>query len=169
MNDVIHQFFGLNMDFNRFKDVVVNIIWVLSICGIGIELSPIKFNPIKSFMRFVLAPFRAIVKEELEPVLARIDKHGKEIDKLTQRIDEKEIEREQDKLSEWRWKILNFGDQLRAENEATKEMYDYIAKLHDKYIIEIKKNNLTNGVMDATWEYIEEKYKNHLKNNDFIG
>lgn len=165
MNEIVQC--GLN--FNRFKDTVVNIIWMLSILGIGIEVSPLKFNPIKSFVNFIFKPLRAIVQEELKPLKDEIKKNAAQIDQMNKRMDETERISEEEQLSSQRWKILNFGDQLRSGQEKSKEAYDYIISLHDAYSAEIKKRDISNGVMDATFAYIYERYEEHVKNNDFIG
>ena len=169
MQDLLHQLFGLNMDFNKFKDIVVNIIWILGICGIGLEISPVKINPLKAVLKWIVSPFRAMVAEELLPVKNELKAHTGEIEKLNARLDKEHAEMEKRELSEKRWKILNFGDQLRSGGEATKETYDYMANLHAEYIQEIEESGATNGVMDATWAFIQERYEAHIRDNDFIG
>lgn len=165
MSDLFH----LDMDFNRFKDIVTNVIWLLGLIGIGLEVSPIKINPLKAIIRWIISPFRSMVKEELAPVKDELQQHKEEIEKINNHLNEKEEKERKEELSEKRWKILNFGDSLRCGNEAAHEMYEYISNLHDQYVQEIEKQGLQNGVMDVTWEYIENKYRQHLQNNDFIG
>ncbi len=91
------------------------------------------------------------------------------MDNIKEHMINRENIEDEEKIQEMRWKILNFGDQLRSGNEATKEMYDQIAGLHDKYMAEIEAKGISNGVMDVTWTFIQQKYQAHIQENDFIG
>jgi hypothetical protein len=108
-------------------------VWVLGLLGVSLEVAPIKINPFQMLVKLIVKPFREMMGEQLQPVKDQLDDQKQEIEAINERIINREAAEDEEKLQEIRWKILNFGDQLRSGNEATKETYDYIFGLHDQY------------------------------------
>lgn len=66
-----------------------------------------------------------------------------------------------------RWNILNFCADLSNGKEFSRECYDYVFKLYDKYEKVLIDNGLTNGLIEQSIAYIREKYHDNLKYGRF--
>jgi len=51
---------------------------------------------------------------------------------------------------------------------ASREEYNRIFKVHDKYEKFLENRNMTNGEIDVAHRIIMESYENHMKNHSFI-
>ena len=76
--------------------------------------------------------------------------------KLTTLFVDKEIE-------DIRWAILNFTASLSNGREYNIEAYNHIFKIYDKYERILEEHHLENGLVDASMEYVREKYNEKLK------
>lgn len=61
-----------------------------------------------------------------------------------------------------RWNILSFCSDLSNGKQFSSEYYDYVFKLYDKYEKMLKENDLTNGLVEQSISYIQEKYHESL-------
>jgi len=121
---------------------------------VACEITPIiKFKPITMFLNWL---GKKLNKEVID-----------DINKL--KIDVKTIQKDlQDHTVEsMRRDILNFADKLRFDKLKSKEEYDYIIGLYDRYEKYLRDNNLDNGKVELAYEYITKKYKECMENNSF--
>lgn len=70
-------------------------------------------------------------------------------------------------IQDIRWNILNFCADLSNGKEFSRECYDYVFKLYDKYENVLIDNGLTNGLIEQSIAYIREKYHDNLKYGRF--
>ena len=70
-------------------------------------------------------------------------------------------------IQDIRWNILNFCADLSNGKEFSRECYDYVFKLYDKYEKVLIDNGLTNGLIEQSIAYIREKYHDNLKYGRF--
>lgn len=70
-------------------------------------------------------------------------------------------------IQDIRWNILNFCADLSNGKEFSRECYDYVFKLYDKYEKVLIDNGLTNGLIEQSVAYIREKYHDNLKYGRF--
>lgn len=75
---------------------------------------------------------------------------------LTQMFIDKEID-------DWRWEILDFASAISAGRQYSKEQYDHVISIYQKYEKILKENNLVNGHVTNSMEVINEIYKEKLK------
>jgi hypothetical protein len=127
--------------------------WILFGSGIVFEFSPIKINPISSILRW----FGKRLNQDVEI----------KISQLGTKVDEVQIDLQDHKVESWRRDILDFASQLMDGQSKTKENYDNIIKLHDRYEKYILEKHIENGQIDLAYEYISSHYKECFQNNSF--
>ena len=79
-----------------------------------------------------------------------------DLSKLTQLFIEKQID-------DIRYEILDFSSALSSGRQYSKEQFDHIIKIHEKYEKILKENGLENGQVTASMEVIMEIYKDKLR------
>ena len=75
------------------------------------------------------------------------------------------MENEKDRI---RWEILDFANSCRNNIRHTKDEFQHIVDLNDKYIDLLVKTEDKNGVFEAEYEYIKKIYKERQEKNDFL-
>lgn len=85
----------------------------------------------------------------------------KEIENIRTTIDENEKDR-------IRWEVLDFANSCRNGRKHTKDEFQHIISLKDKYDDLLKKTGDKNGVFDAEYDYILELYAERQRKNDFL-
>ena len=80
-----------------------------------------------------------------------------DLSKLTQLFIEKQID-------DIRYEILDFSSALSSGRQYSKEQFDHIIKIHEKYEKILKENGLENGQVTVSMQVIMEIYKEKLKN-----
>lgn len=130
---------------------------VLLLFGSGLiacEITPIvKFKPISLFLSW-------LGKKLNKEVIDDLNKVKKDVSTVRNDLQNHIVESQ-------RRDILNFADKLRFNSTRSKEEYDYIINLYDKYEKYLKENNLDNGKVDLAFEYITKKYRECMENNSF--
>ena len=105
-----------------------------ALIALFVDISPIKINPIKWI-------FRKIGDMTV----------GKRLDELTKTVDENEMDR-------IRSTVLNFATTCRQGVEHTRDEYQHIIDLNDKYVKLLGKYDKTNGVFTEEYKYILSIY-----------
>ena len=85
--------------------------------------------------------------------------HDKRIKDYIQKLSKMFIDLE---IQDIRWNILSFCSDLSNGKQFSSEYYDYVFKLYDKYEKMLKENDLTNGLVEQSISYIQEKYHESL-------
>ena len=120
---------------------------IIAAASLFFEVSKIKVNPITFVLRWA-------GKRMFEPFEIRLDA-------VEKKIDENEIDR-------IRWEILEFANTCRKGERHTKDEFTHIIAQNDKYHKILNAYNMTNGQIDADYEYIEGLYKRCQEQNDFL-
>jgi uncharacterized membrane protein YheB (UPF0754 family) len=140
------------------KDQIITYInygvWILFGSGIVFEISPIKINPISSLLSWIGSKLNKDLKKDIYQI---------QTDMNTIRLDLQDH-----KVESLRREILDFSDDLMHGMKKTKENFNYIIALHDKYDRFIETNGLENGQVDLAFDYISNKYKEYQENNSFL-
>ena len=135
-------------------EAVKTVLSVLAACGIVIDLTPgIKFQPVRWVLKRLGNLINAGVNEQYE--------------KIQKRLDELQMEVTEFKVDSWRTEILDFSDSCMNHRRHTKEQFDHVIEILDRYDKYITENKLTNGQVDVAHEYILEIYKQCIRENDF--
>ena len=85
--------------------------------------------------------------------------HDKRIKDDIQKLSKMFIDLE---IQDIRWNILSFCSDLSNGKQFSSEYYDYVFRLYDKYEKMLKENDLTNGLVEQSISYIQEKYHESL-------
>ena len=146
------------MDAARIEQIldwlVKNFLQVVVIFSIFIQITPIKWNPITTFAKWLGKIFTKDLSDQMTTVQEDIEDIRGDI-----------YENEKDRI---RWEVLNFANSCRSGNKHTQEEFRHIATLNDKYKILLEKSDDKNGVFETEYKYIDELYQERLKKNDFL-
>ena len=131
---------------------VLNWIWsniwqIIVILSLFIEITPIKWNPLSSAFKWLGRKLTARIEDDLTAIHKEIE------------------ENEKDRI---RWEILDFANSCRNGRKHTKDEYQHILTLNDKYIQLLSRTHDKNGVFEAEYEYIKKLYAERQMKNDFL-
>lgn len=118
---------------------------VLILCLI--QISPIKLNPWSAIAKALGRAINGEMIGELKTVAARVDQN--EIDRL-------------------RWEILEFSNSCQQGRRHTKEEFDHIIDMHQKYERILKRTDGQNGQVSLAYTYIIELYHRCQQEHDFL-
>ena len=128
-------------------EVVKSLLGWLAGIGIVIDLTPgLKFQPV----RWLLSRLGNLINADIMKQLDGLQKEFTEF-----------------KVDAWRTEILDFSDTCMNHQRHTKEQFDHVIDILDKYEKYITENKLKNGQVDVAHEYILEIYKQCMRDNDF--
>lgn len=100
---------------------------------------------------------------------ASIDRLEKKMDGVIETLKDNTKMTEENFVQNSRDRIIDFANRVGDKNVVvSKEEFNRIFKVHDKYEKFLEERNLTNGEIDVAICVIEESYKEHLKNHTFI-
>lgn len=119
-----------------------------------IQIVPIKINPWSALFKMIS---KAITGDACSKIDGLIDK--------VEKIDADVKTNEKDRI---RWEILDFANSCRNNRKHTKDEYQHIIALNDKYRELLALTNDTNGVFETEYEYIKKLYAERLEKNDFL-
>lgn len=132
-----------------------NHIWtVIVILSCFIEITPIKWNPLSSAFKWIGKIITLETREELKQIKTDLNTQKSMIE-----------ENEKDRI---RWEILEFANSCRNDQKHTKDEFQHIITLNDKYKKLLESTNDKNGVFEAEYKFIEELYAERQKKNDFL-
>lgn len=119
-----------------------------------IEITPIKWNPISSILSWLGNKMNS-------QVIARVDKLEEKLDSQDEKIDMNEVDR-------IRWEILSFANECRKDRRHTKDEFDHIINLHDKYEKILASRKMKNGLITIEFDYITDIYNKCMKEDSFL-
>lgn len=67
-------------------------------------------------------------------------------------------------IDDMRYEILDFASSLSSGRTYSKEQYDHVLNIYEKYEKILEENHLSNGKVNTSMEVIREIYKDKLKN-----
>lgn len=119
-----------------------------------IQFTPIKLNPWSALFKWIGKFFTGDVSTKIDGLLKKVDK-----------IDQDVMNNEKDRI---RWEILDFANSCRNNRRHTRDEFQHIAALNDKYKVLLEKTNDKNGVFEIEYDYIQKLYAERLEKNDFL-
>lgn len=143
---------------NWCKDNIWPILLGLSIF---IQITPIKINPWSKLFEWIGSKINSDVKKDINTLTTTT----KELKDTTEELEKNMMENEKDRI---RWEILDFANSCRNNRRHTKDEFQHIIDLNDKYIGLLKKTKDKNGVFEAEYEYVKKLYKERQEKNDFL-
>lgn len=131
-----------------------NLWTIIIIVSIFIQITPIKVNPWSALFKWI---GKAITGNACSKIDGLIDKVGK--------IEKDVKTNEKDRI---RWEILDFANSCRNNRKHTRDEFQHIVALNDKYKRLLSETNDTNGVFEVEYNYIQDLYAERLEKNDFL-
>lgn len=148
---------------------IIPIAFILSLI---IQIVPIKINPWTKIFKWIGKlitedtdkNIKQLIKKttELESTITSVQNDFKtETTAIIKGIDENEKDR-------IRWEVLNFANSCRNGRRHTKDEFQHIIALNDKYKTLLEKTNDKNGVFEVEYQYILNLYNKYLREDDFL-
>ena len=131
-----------------------NLVTVVFILSIFIQISPIKINPWSALITWIGKIITAGLHEDIKEVESTLTDLSASVD-----------ENEKDRI---RWEVLDFASSCREGRKHSKDEFQHIIALNDKYENLLKKTNDKNGVFMAEYQYIQRIYAERQQKNDFV-
>lgn len=112
-----------------------------------IQIAPVKINPWSAIAKAI---GRAINGDLIRAV-----------NQVSESVDQNEIDR-------LRWEILDFSNSCQNGRRHTREEFDHIIRMHEKYESILTRRNESNGQVDMAFDYIKTLYQKCLIERDFL-
>ena len=140
-------------------NIILEWIWkhIVSIilgASVLIQITPIKLNPWSAIFKWLGKALNSDLTTKVDELSSTV---------TTLKNDQKENEK--DRI---RWEILEFANSCRDNRKHTKDEFQHIITLNDKYRKLLAETNDKNGVFDAEYQYISDLYKERQIKNDFL-
>ena len=91
-------------------------------------------------------------------------RHDKEIKNDLEKLTKLFIDKEIDDL---RGQILSFASRLSSGSKYNQENFSHILRAYQKYENILHENNMKNGLVSESIEYIKDEYQKSLRNGEF--
>lgn len=131
-------------------------LWQIMVFGsLFIQIAPIKINPWSTIIKW-------IGKILMGEACGKMD----DLIKAVETIDSEVKENEKDRI---RWEILDFANSCHNGRKHTKDEFNHILELNDKYEkLLLQTKDKKNGVFKAEYIYIQHLYDELNANDGFI-
>ena len=131
-----------------------HIIWIVLAFSVFFEITPIKIHPLSSLIKWIGNKLNAGQDEQI-----------KELIKVTDKLQATMDENEKDRI---RWEILDFANSCRNDRKHSRDEFQHIIALNDKYHELLSKTGDKNGVFEIEYNWIMSLYRERLEKNDFL-
>lgn len=98
----------------------------------------------------------------------KVDILGKKVDKIEQQQEAQAVEHKMDEMDYVRTTVLDFANSCRQKRKHTKEEFDHIFALNDKYQDLLRVTGQQNGRFEEAFVYIKGLYRTCMEENSFL-
>lgn len=119
-----------------------------------IQISKIPINPWDTVLGWIGKKLNSSINKKIEAVEKKLDKHIKES--------------EAKDIQDARLDILEFANSCMNGRKHTKEQFDFIITMCDKYETHIEENHIKNGVITSAIKEIRRLNDKCIQNNSFL-
>lgn len=139
----------------QFWEWVGQHLWTIILVGsFFIQIAPIKINPWSTVIKWVGKLIMNDACGKMDSLITKVDK-----------IESDVTSNEKDRI---RWEILDFANSCRNNRKHTRDEFQHIVALHDKYQKLLEITHDTNGVFEVEYNYIQGLYAERMEKNDFL-
>ena len=136
--------------------------WIAVGLSLFIDFNPhIKWNPWKSFFGWLGKQLTQDVRDELAGIKKDVEGVKAEQERQAREMDENEMD-------VIRTTVLDFANSCRLKRRHTKEEFDHIFALKDKYQKLLTKTGQQNGRFEEAFDFIRVLYRDCMEQNDFL-
>lgn len=151
-----------NVNWEQVIDWLIhNIIQLSVIISIFIQITPIKINPWSRLFKWIGKIITTESDKKIEKLITTTGKMEENITTLQTNMNENEKDR-------IRWEILDFANSCRNGRKHTKDEFQHIVALNDKYKNLLALTGDKNGVFEIEYDYIKKIYAERQEKNDFL-
>lgn len=129
-----------------------------------IQIVPIKINPWSALFKWISKTITGDACNKIDGLIEKVNK----IEGLIDKVDKIEADVKTNEKDRIRWEILYFANSCRNGRRHTRDEYQHIIALNDKYRELLAITQDTNGVFEAEYDYIKKLYAERLEKNDFL-
>ena len=148
---------GISIVIGAFKIAYTSFSWIIS--KFGLETKKMRQKREDHELLIATAKNLELLQNKQNEDVRQSIVHDKRIKDDIQKLSKMFIDLE---IQDIRWNILSFCSDLSNGKQFYSEYYDYVFKLYDKYEKMLKENDLTNGLVEQSISYIQEKYHESL-------
>ena len=148
---------GITVVIGAFKIAYTSFSWIIS--KFGLETKKMRQKREDHELLIATAKNLELLQNKQNEDVRQSIVHDKRIKDYIQKLSKMFIDLE---IQDIRWNILSFCSDLSNGKQFSSEYYDYVFKLYDKYEKMLKENDLTNGLVEQSISYIQEKYHESL-------
>jgi len=131
-----------------------NLWTIVIVVSIFIQITPIKVNPWSALFKWIGKTITGNACSKIDGLIDKVEKIEKDVKN-----------NEKDRI---RWEILDFANSCRNNRKHTRDEFQHIVALNDKYKRLLQETNDTNGVFEVEYNYIQDLYAERLEKNDFL-
>ena len=131
-----------------------NLWTIIIVVSIFIQITPIKVNPWSALFKWIGKTITGNACSKIDGLIDKVEKIEKDVKT-----------NEKDRI---RWEILDFANSCRNDRKHTRDEFQHIVALNDKYKRLLSETNDTNGVFEVEYNYIQDLYAERLEKNDFL-
>ena len=131
-----------------------NLWTIIIVISIFIQITPIKINPWSALFKWIGKTITGNACNKIDGLIDKVDKIEKDVKT-----------NEKDRI---RWEILDFANSCRNNRKHTRDEFQHIVALNDKYKRLLSETNDSNGVFEVEYNYIQDMYAERLEKNDFL-
>jgi hypothetical protein len=134
---------------------------VLLLLSIGVEFTPIKWNPWSAILGWIGSKLNSRLNAKLIEIGSKVDKLNTDLDKHIAESMAKEIR-------DTRMNILDFCNACMNKRKHTREQFEFVLKQCDDYERYIEENHVKNGVVDAAIKEIRRLNEKCIQENSYL-
>ena len=131
-----------------------NLWTIIIVVSVFIQITPIKVNPWSALFKWIGKTITGNACSKIDGLIEKVEKIEKDVKT-----------NEKDRI---RWEILDFANSCRNDRKHTRDEFQHIVALNDKYKRLLSETNDTNGVFEVEYNYIQDLYAERLEKNDFL-
>ena len=152
----------MDIDWQKVVDWLIhNIIQVVVLISVFIQITPIKINPWSRLFKWIGKLITAESDKKINTLITTTGEMEKKITTLQTNMNENEKDR-------IRWEILDFANSCRNGRKHTKDEFQHIITLNDKYKNLLALTGDKNGVFEMEYDFIKKLYAERQEKNDFL-
>jgi len=111
----------------------------------------------------------AMRDEWIRGVNEGMKQHDENMQEISRKLDQNNHDTLEIKIENMRSEIINFATLVSDEKmPVTKERFDRMFRLYERYENILEENKMTNGQVDISYQLIREAYEKHVRDRTFI-
>jgi hypothetical protein len=131
-----------------------NLWTIIIVVSVFIQITPIKINPWSALFKWIGKIITGNACSKIDGLIDNVEQIEKDVNT-----------NEKDRI---RWEILDFANSCRNNRKHTRDEFQHIVALNDKYKRLLSETNDSNGVFEVEYNYIQDMYAERLEKNDFL-